>query len=158
MNKTVATLGEVVDQVQDVVDEVPLGGDLEVRNGSVVDDQSTLLFVELQQSVHAAVLLELVGFGEDEDYTKLVDLALLDEVIPLPEVLDNVTRHPRGEQSPWHQLLQSGHMLQVEVAEEDGIGQIDLVPVVRVQSSSLILRNLIVKHKLMNSFHSSLKD
>ena len=157
MNKTVATLGEVVDQVQDVVDEVPLGGDLEVRNGSVVDDQSTLLFVELQQSVHATVLLELVGLGQDEDNTELVDLALLDKVIPLPEVLDNVTWHPRGEQSPWHQLLQSWHVVQVEVAEEDGVGQVDLVPVVRVQSCSLILRNLIVKHQLVNSFHSGLK-
>ena len=157
MNKTVATLGEVVDQVQDVVDEVPLGGNLEIRNGSVVDDQSTLLFVELQQTVHAAVLLELVGLGQDEDNTELVHLALLDEVIPLPEVLDNVTRHPRGEQSPWHQLLKSRYVLQVEVAEEDSVGQVDLVPVVRVQSCSLILRNLIVKHQLVNSFHSGLK-
>ena len=112
VNKAVTALGEVVDQVQDVVDEVPLGGDLEVRDGSVVDDQPTLLFVEVQQAVHARVLPELVGLSEDEHHPQLVLLALLDEVSPLPEVLHDVSGHPGGEESARHQLLQSRHMLQ----------------------------------------------
>ena len=78
-------------------------------------------------------------------------LALLDEVSSLPEVEDDVPRHPGGEQSAghlanrrrglwsrdwmtgsdWsisHQLLEAGHVLQVEVAEEHRVGQVDLVP------------------------------
>ena len=112
VDQAVAALGEVVDQVQDVVDEVALGGDLEVRDGSVVDDEPTLLFVEVQQAVHARVLLKLVGLGEDKHDSQLVLLALLDEVVPLPEVLHDVSRHPGGEKSAGHKLLEARHMLQ----------------------------------------------
>ena len=112
VNQAVTALGEVVDQVQDVVDEVPLGGDLEVRDGSVVNDKATFLSVEVQQTVHARVLLKLVGLSEDKHHPQLVLLTLLDEVIPLPEVLHDVSRHPGGEKSAGYKLLQARHMLQ----------------------------------------------
>ena len=177
VDQTVAALGEVVDQVQDVVHEVALGGDLEVRDGSVVNDKATFLSVEVQQTVHARVLLKLVGLGQDKHHPQLVLLALLDEVIPLPEVLHDVSRHPSREQSTRHQLLQARNMLQElgklflspfysdleehktnQVAEESGVGQIDLIPVIRVQSGSLVLRDLILQLDLVDSLASCLED
>ena len=74
VHQAVAALGEVVDQVQDVVDEVALGWDLEVRDGSVVDNEAALLLVELQQPVHAAVLLELVRLRQHKHHPQLVNL------------------------------------------------------------------------------------
>ena len=51
-----------------------LGGYLEVRDGSVVDGEAALLLVELQQPVHAAVLLELVRLRQHKHHPQLVNL------------------------------------------------------------------------------------
>ena len=51
-----------------------LGRDLEVRDGSVVDGEAALLLVELQQPVHAAVLLELVRLRQHKHHPQLVNL------------------------------------------------------------------------------------
>ena len=51
-----------------------LGRDLEVRDSSVVDGEAALLLVELQQPVHAAVLLELVRLRQHKHHPQLVNL------------------------------------------------------------------------------------
>ena len=45
-----------------------------------------------------------------------------------------------------------------QVAEESGVGQIDLIPVIRVQSGSLVLRDLILLLDLMHCLSSCLED
>ena len=45
-----------------------------------------------------------------------------------------------------------------QVAEESGVGQIDLIPVIRVQSGSLVLRDLILQLDLVDSLASCLED
>ena len=80
-----------------------LGWDLEVGDGSVVDNEAALLLVELQQPIHAAVLLELVRLCEHKHHPELVHLTPLDKVLPFLRVLHNVPRHPCGEEPPWQQ-------------------------------------------------------
>ena len=45
-----------------------------------------------------------------------------------------------------------------QVAEESGVGEVDLVPVVGVQSGALILRDVIVQLDLVHSLRSCLED
>ena len=45
-----------------------------------------------------------------------------------------------------------------QVAEESGVGQIDLIPVIRVQSGSLVLRDLILQLDLVDRLASCLED
>ena len=75
--------------------------DLEVRDGSVVDNEVALLFVEIQQTVHATILLELISLCQDKHHPELVDPTPLDKVLPLLRVLHNVPWHPGGEEPSW---------------------------------------------------------
>ena len=45
-----------------------------------------------------------------------------------------------------------------QVAEESGVGEVDLIPVVRVQPGSLIFRDVIVQLDLVHSLSSCLED
>ena len=47
MNQTVASLRQVISQVQNVVHQVASNWDLKVRNGSVIGDQTTLFSVKI---------------------------------------------------------------------------------------------------------------
>ena len=68
VNEAVAALGEVVGEVQDVVDEIPRGWDLKVGDGPVVDDEPALLAVELEEALHAAVLGKLLLLRQGADH------------------------------------------------------------------------------------------
>ena len=61
-------LGEVVGEVEDVVDEVPRGWDLEVWDCPVVDDKAALLAVELEEALHPAVLGKLLLLRQRADH------------------------------------------------------------------------------------------
>merc|ERR1719342_1592198 len=85
--------------------------------------------------------------------SQLVNFTSFDEIISFPKVLDNVSGHSCGEEPAGNQLLKAGNMLKPEVAEEDSVGQVDLVPVVGVQPRPLVLWDLILQHELMDGLH-----
>ena len=60
-------LRQVVSQIQDVVDQVSGRWDLEIRDSAVVDGQATLVPVEVEESVHPGILLELLLLREHTD-------------------------------------------------------------------------------------------
>ena len=49
-------------------------------------------------------------------------------------------------------------MLEVQVAEQIGVGQVDLVPVVRVQPGPLVLRDVVVQNDLVYCLSGCLGD
>ena len=79
-------------------------------------------------------------------HPEIVLPALFDEIFALSLVLDNVPGHPGGEEPPGNQL---GQALQAEVGEEEGVGQVDLEPVVGVHLLLLVLRLFVLKHQAM---------
>ena len=60
-------LGKVVGEVEDVVDEISRGRDLEVGDGPVVHDEPALLAIKLKEAIHAAVLGKLLFLRERAD-------------------------------------------------------------------------------------------
>ena len=50
------------------------------------------------------------------------------------------------------------HSITDQVAEESGVGEVDLIPVIRVQPGSLILWDIIIQLDLMNCLNSCLED
>ena len=76
---------------------------------------------------------------------QIVDLALVDKVLPLLGVLDDVPRHPRREEPPGHEL---GEPVEGQVGEEASVGEVVLVPVVGVHFLLLVLRLLVVQKEL----------
>ena len=63
--------------------------------------------------------------GFESDSHQVVDLALVDKVLPLLWVLDDVPRHARREEPPRHQLRQP---IQGQVGEQARVRQVVLVP------------------------------
>ena len=147
MDEAVVALDQVVGDVQDVVDEIARGGDLEVGDGSVVVLEAALVVVKLEEPVHPGVLLELELLRQDEDDLELIRFAFVHEVLPFLRIFYDVPRHPGGEEPARDQLLQAGHALQAEVGEQRGVGEVDLVPVVGVQPGALVL-GLVVERLL----------
>ena len=72
---------------------------------------------------------------------QVVVLALLDKVLSLLGVLDNVPGHPCCEEPPRYEL---GESIERQVGKEARIGEVILVPVVRVHLLLLILRLLVL--------------
>ena len=58
----------MVGEVEDVVDKVSRGWDLEVGDGPVVDDEAALLAVELEEALHPAVLGKLLLLRQGTDH------------------------------------------------------------------------------------------
>ena len=60
----VVYLRKMIGEVNNVVDQVPMGGDLEVWDGPVVDRQSALVTVKIEQAIVARILLKFLGLGQ----------------------------------------------------------------------------------------------
>ena len=84
----------MIGEVDDVVDQVTVDGDLEVGDGPVVDGEAALVAVEIQKTALTRVLLKLLRLGQDADDAKVVFAAFVDEVPTFTLILDNVPWHP----------------------------------------------------------------
>ena len=87
----------MIGEVNDVVDQVTVDGDLEVGDGPVVDGESALVTVEIQKAAFTRVLLKLLRLGQDADDAKVVLTAFVDEVPAFTLILNNVPWHPSGQ-------------------------------------------------------------
>ena len=84
----------MIGEVDDVIDQVTMDGDLEVGDGPVVDGEAALVTVEVQKTALARVLLKLLRLRQNADDAKVVFTAFVDEVPTFTLILDNVPWHP----------------------------------------------------------------
>ena len=84
----------MIGEVDDVVDQVTVDGDLEVGDGPVVDGEAALVTVEIQKTALTRVLLKLLRLRQNADDPKVVFTAFVDEVPTFTLILDNVPWHP----------------------------------------------------------------
>ena len=87
----------MIGEVDDVVDQVAVDGDLEVGDGPVVDGEAALVTVEIQKTALARVLPKLLRLRQDADDAKVVLTAFVDEVPTFTLIFNNVPWHPEGQ-------------------------------------------------------------
>ena len=87
----------MIGEVDDVVDQVTVDGDLEVWDGPVVDGEAALVTVEIQKTALTRVLLKLLRLRQNADDAKVVFTAFVDEVPTFTLILNNVPWHPEGQ-------------------------------------------------------------